>query len=43
MLLAAQRAVPTFQVIPVAGVLSDPLDFKAAVGFRRELGKGALS
>lgn len=42
MLCAAQGAVLAFQVIPVAGILGDPLDLKAAVGFRRELGNGAL-
>lgn len=41
-LRAAQAAVLAFQVIPVAGILGDPLDLKAAVGFRRELGNGAL-
>lgn len=42
MLRAAQGAAPAFQVIPVAGVLGDPLDLKAAVGFSCELGNGAL-
>ena len=42
MLRAAQGAALAFQVIPVAGVLGDPLDLKAAVGFRLELGNGAL-
>lgn len=43
MLLTAQRAGTAFQVIPVAGVLSDPLNLVAAVGLGRELGNGALS
>lgn len=42
-LLTAQRAGTAFQVIPVAGILSDPLDLIAAVGLGRELGNGALS
>lgn len=41
-LRAAQGAVAALQVIPVAGVLGDPLDLVAAVGLGRELGKGAL-
>lgn len=42
MLLAAQRARFAFQIVSVAGILSDPLDFIAAVGFSCELGNGAL-
>lgn len=42
MLLAAQGAVAAFQIIPVAGVLGDPLDLVPAVGFSCELGNGAL-
>lgn len=42
MLLAAQGTRPTFQIISVARVLSDPLDFVAAIGFCCELGNGAL-
>lgn len=43
MLLTAQRAVAAFQIISVAGILGDPLNLVAAVGFSRELGNGALS
>lgn len=43
MLFAAQRAVAALQVVPVAGILSNPLDLVAAVGFSRELGNGALA
>lgn len=42
MLLAAQRAGFTFQIISVARILSDPLNFEAAIGFCCELGNGAL-
>lgn len=42
-LLAAQRTRSAFQIISVACVLSDPLDFVAAIGFCCELGNGALS
>lgn len=42
-LFAAQRAVAALQVVPVAGILSNPLDLVAAVGFSRELGNGALA
>lgn len=43
MLLAAQGTVAAFQIISVAGVLSDPLNLVAAIGFGRELGDSALS
>lgn len=43
MLLTAQGAVAAFQIISVAGILSDPLNLVAAIGFGRELGNGALS
>lgn len=42
MLLTTQRAGAAFQIIPVAGVLGDPLDLEAAVGAGCELGNGAL-
>lgn len=42
MLLAAQGAIAAFQIVPVAGILGDPLDLVPAVGFSRELGNGAL-
>lgn len=43
MLLAGQRAGLTLQIISVARILSDPLDFVAAIRFCCELGNGALS
>ena len=42
-LLTAQRAAATFQVVPVAGVLGDPLHLVTAAGLGCELGNGALS
>lgn len=42
-LLTAQSAGSTFQVISVAGVLSDPLNLVAATGLGSEFGNSALS
>lgn len=42
MLLAAQGAGFTLQVVPVAGVLGDPLNLIATVGLGSEFGNGAL-
>lgn len=43
MLLAAQRAGFTLQIISVARILRDPLDFVATIRFCCELRNGALS
>lgn len=43
MLPAAQGAAPAFQVVPIASVLSHPLDLIPAVRFSGESGNGTLA